>query len=685
MRLGFYPKLALTGIVKNKKTYIPYILTGIGMVMMFYIVTFLALSDTVGALRGGESVQGFLRLGTVVIGIFSTILLFYTNTFLIRRRKKEFGLYNILGMGKGNLSRVIIWESLIIAASSIILGLGCGLLFSKVAELFVSYILQDTVGFNFTINQSALFMTLKWFCMIFLLILLNSLRQVYMSKPVELMKSEAVGEKPPKANWLLALIGIILLGGAYYLAVTIQDPITAMVMFFVAVIMVIAATYLLFIAGSVTLCRLLQKNKRYYYKTNHFISLSSMVYRMKRNGAGLASICILSTMVLVMISSTSCLYIGGEDMLRQRYPRNMILKTDEANTEYTKYICNTIDEQLEAYHETKENTLHYRYVSFSGILEGNEMFFDESRLSTTADFSKIWSAFVIPLEDYNRIMGTSETVEEGEALIYATKTDFKYNEITLDGIGTFRIKKAEKGFVPNETDAMQIMPSLFIFVPDVTNVVDSINVMLESMGEEERAYINDYYGFDLSCDEKKQTEIYNSIMEDITLEPVMEATGMSAEEVTEQNTTVSFECMAVQRDDFLALNGGFFALGLILGLVFICGAVLIIYYKQIIEGYEDQSRFEILQKVGMTKKEIKKSINSQVLTVFFAPLFMSGIHMGFAFPLVDKLLILFGLMNTRLFIMVTVGSFGAFALFYILVYLATSKAYYSIVSENNLD
>ncbi len=685
MRLGFYPKLALTGIAKNKKTYIPYILTGIGMVMMFYIVTFLALSDTVGALRGGEIVQGFLRLGTVVIGIFSTILLFYTNSFLIRRRKKEFGLYNILGMGKGNLSKVIIWESVMIAAASLILGLGCGILFSKAAELLVSTILKDTVGFNFTINKTAMFMTFKWFGIIFLLILMSSLWQIYKSNPVELMKSESVGEKPPKANWILALVGIILLAGAYYLAVTIQDPVTAVLLFFCAVIMVIVATYLLFIAGSVTFCRLLQKNKRYYYKTNHFISLSSMVYRMKRNGAGLASICILSTMVLVMISSTSCLYIGGEDMLRQRYPRNMILKTDEANTEYTEYIYDVIDDQLEAYHETKENILHYRYVSFSGIMEGNEMFFDESRLSTSADFSKVWSAFVIPLEDYNQIMGTSETVEEGEALIYATKTNFKYDEITLDGIGTFRTKAAEKGFVSNETDTMQIMPSLFIFVPDVTEVVDGINGMLERMGEEERAYINNYYGFDLSCDEKKQTEIYNSIMEDIALEPVMEATGMSAEEVTEQDVRVSFTCMAVQRDGFLSINGGFFALGLILGLVFICGAVLIMYYKQIIEGYEDQSRFEILQKVGMTKKEIKKSINSQVLTVFFAPLIMSGIHMGFAFPLIAKMLILFGLMNTRLLIMVTLGSFGVFALFYILVYLATSKAYYGIVSENNLD
>ncbi len=685
MRLGFYPKLALTGIAKNKKTYIPYILTGIGMVMMFYIVAFLSKNHAVGAMRGGESVQGFLSLGITVIGIFSTILLFYTNSFLIRRRKKEFGLYNILGMGKGNLSRVILWESLIIAVTSIVLGLGCGVLFSKAAELLVSKLLNSTVGFNFTINKDALVMTLKWFGVIFVLILLNSLYQIYKSKPVELMRSESVGEKPPKANWLLALVGIVLLGGAYYLAITIQDPVTAMVLFFVAVIMVIAATYLLFIAGSVTFCRLLQKNKRYYYKTNHFISLSSMVYRMKRNGAGLASICILSTMVLVMISSTSCLYIGSEDMLRQRYPRNLILKMNAADAAYGDYFHQVIDEELEKHQLTEENMIHYHYVSFSGIMEGNELIFDESKLESTLDFSKVWSAFLIPLEDYNQIMGTSETVGEGEALVYATKTDFKYDEITLDGIGTFRTKEAEAGFVANETDTMQIMPSLFIFLPDVSGAVDAINDVLIKMGEDERAYIQDYYGFDLSCDENEQSEIYEAILDRVGKEDIMAATGLSEEEVMAQNVNVSFQSAAIQREDFLSVNSGFFALGLILGLVFICGAVLIMYYKQIIEGYEDQSRFEILQKVGMTKKEIKKSINSQVLTVFFAPLIMSGIHMGFAFPLVSKLLILFGLMNTRLLVMVTLSCFGIFTLFYILVYLATSRAYYGIVSENNLD
>lgn len=358
MRLGFYPKLELTGITKNKKTYFPYILTSVGMVMMLYIVSFLTYSDSVKLMRGGDTVRGFLGLGCSVIGIFSTILLFYTNSFLIRRRKKEFGLYNILGMGKRNLARVLIWETVIIAAISMGAGLGCGILFSKAAELFMANVLGSTVGFAFQITADAIIMTVGWFGVIFVLILLNSLRQIHLAKPIELMRSEAVGEKPPKANWILTILGVVLLGGAYYLAVTIKDPVSAMLWFFAAVIMVILATYMLFIAGSVALCRLLQKNKGYYYKTSHFISVSSMVYRMKRNGAGLASICILSTMVLVMISSTSSLFVGREDTLRGRYPRNIVIDMfAEDGTENEKMHQIALD-VLDEHGESPTGLLH---------------------------------------------------------------------------------------------------------------------------------------------------------------------------------------------------------------------------------------------------------------------------------------------------------------------------------------
>ena len=307
MNFGFYPKLALTGIRKNGRLYVPYLLTCICMVMMFYIIAFLSMNEGVGAMQGGETLQAMLSFGYYIMGVFSLIFLFYTNSFLIRRRKKEFGLYNILGMGKWNIARILVWESLIVTAVSLAGGLLCGVLFSKLAELVMVRMLGGQAAFNFTVDFSCIVQTVVLFAAIFLLILLKALRQIHVSNPVELLHSENVGEKPPKANWLVALVGAVLLGTAYVLAVTISDPISALVWFFVAVLMVILATYLLFIAGSVVFCKLLQKNKRYYYKTNHFVSVSSMMYRMKRNGAGLASICILSTMVLVMISSTMSL------------------------------------------------------------------------------------------------------------------------------------------------------------------------------------------------------------------------------------------------------------------------------------------------------------------------------------------------------------------------------------------
>ena len=399
MRFGFYLKLALSGIRKNKKTYVPYILTGIGMVMMYYIVSFLSCSSSVAAMHGGDVVREFLSLGSNVIGLFALILLFYTNSFLMKRRKKEFGLYNILGMGKNNLSRVLIWETLIISVISIIGGLGCGILFSKAVELLIGRMLGSDVGFRFEILKRPISEAFIIFAVIFILILINSLRQIYFSKPIELIHSESVGEKPPKGNWFIALIGAILLIVAYYISVTISDPVSAIVLFFVAVLMVIVATYLLFIAGSVVLCRLLQKNKNYYYKTNHFISISSLVYRMKRNGAGLASICILSTMVLVMISSTFCLYIGGEENLRNRYPRDIVMDLWSIDEEITDQAHNLITNTLDEYDLEADNLLHYRYLVMVALQKDGKMLLDPKKIDQPYSYADMRQLYIIPLED----------------------------------------------------------------------------------------------------------------------------------------------------------------------------------------------------------------------------------------------------------------------------------------------
>ena len=677
MKKGFYLKLAWTGIRKNKKLYLPYLLTCIGMVMMFYIVSFLSTSQVLREMKGGDTMQSMLMLGYQVIGVFALIFLFYTNSFLIRRRKTEFGLYNILGMGKRNLARVLLWESLIITVISLAAGLLSGMILSKFAELGMVNILQGDTTFSFHIEPIAIIQTLILFAVIFTLILLNTLRQIHLTNPIQLLHSENAGEKPPKANWFFALVGVFLLGCAYYLAVTIENPVVALLWFFVAVIMVIVATYLLFISGSVTICRMLQKKKKYYYQTNHFVSVSSMVYRMKRNGAGLASICILCTMVLVMVSSTVCLYIGSEDSLRTRYPRNINLDTrvsslsllDSAQTDTVRELS---EETALANGQQLSNILDYRSVAFDGYLKDGRIEVDGSNLYGFQfdTYSDIWQVFLVPLEDYNRLMGQNETLAPGEALVYTTKAvPYTQDTIQIGDQSPLTIKKEVPDFVDNGMDAMQMIPSLYLFVPDLTETAAPLLEEAYS-GEGGSVNLHWYYGFDLNCDDNVQISILDQIQD-----------GLNGTDFSDREFFSTLcEVVAKERPGFYGLYGGLFFLGILLGIVFLFAAVLIVYYKQISEGYEDQSRFEIMQKVGMTKREIKKSINSQILTVFFLPLLAAGVHLAFAFPFIYKMLALFSLMNLNLLILVTVCCYLIFALFYVLVYRITSKAYYSIVS-----
>lgn len=486
------------------------------------------------------------------------------------------------------------------------------------------------------------------------------------------MKSENSGEKPPKANYVLAVLGALILGAAYFMAVYIKEPLSAVFAFFIAVLMVIAATYLLFISGSVAVCRVLQKNKNYYYKTNHFISVSQMAYRMKRNGAGLASICILSTMVLVTLSSTICLYIGEEDMLRDRYPRNIILDTYSVEEEMTTLTHKAAEDALKKFGETPKNVLHYSYLNITGGFSGDRVILDSNRISELeSSFNPdIRQIFFMSLADYNRLTGKNETLSEGEAIISTAKDQYNYNTITLDEYGTFAIKKRAEDFSDCGTDAMIGIPSVYLFVKDEAVIKELYGLQLGIYGQY-HSMMHDYYGFDLDCDEDKQIEINSEIFESIK--------KLKAENPVIWSG-VSLNCAAGDKADLYAMYGGLFFLGILLGSVFIAAAVLIMYYKQISECFEDKSKFEILQKVGMTKDEIRRSINSQVLTVFFAPLAAAGIHMAFAFGIVSRLLTLFGLTDAGLFAAVTLCCFMLFGILYTAVYLITSGSYYKIVS-----
>lgn len=690
MKKGFYPKLAFDGIRKNKKMYLPYILTSIGMVMMYYIIIFLQFSQSIKDAVQSSTVSEILGLGSWVIAIFSCIFLFYTNSFLIKRRKKEFGLYNILGMDKHNLGIILFWETLIIAVISLVIGLAAGIAFSKLAELIFLNLLKSDASFDLTVSSQGIGLCAIIFTVINILLFFNSLRQVQFSSAISLVKSEQTGEKPPKGNWIFGILGVLLLGGAYYISLSIKEPLQALTLFFVAVIMVIIGTYLVMISGSVLFCRLLQKNKKYYYKPNHFVSVSSMVYRMKRNGAGLASICILATMVLVMISSTTSLYFGEEDALAIRYPReiNIDISTLDTDLEKNGQMDNIISDikNICKNHGVKE-TGTYTYLSgmISGMITNDgKVETDINRIDNFSnialgDFSSVYSFIFIPVDDYNKIMGTSYTLKDDEAIIYNYRNDSRYgkNVISFNRGQSFKIVKQTDEFVIDTNAAISVTPTMALIVNDIDNATKGLTYNATTAQKIENTGINfhRYYCFDAGVSPQHQIELSKDIANylDGNIEKYRADTSSrmfrSTVESREQN-----------RLDFFGLYGGLFGLGIILSIVFIFAAVLIIYYKQISEGYEDQSRFEIMQKVGMTKTEIRKSINSQLLTVFFLPLIFAGMHLAFAAPIIKKLLLLFNLTNLNLFIVTILISFAAFALFYMIVYKITSSAYYKIVS-----
>ena len=676
MKKFFYPRLAFDGIRKNKRLYLPYILTQIGMIMMYYIVIFLRYGESLKGTFGEGTVSIVLMLGGWVIAIFACIFLFYTNSFLIRRRKKEFGLYNILGMDKKNISILLFWESLITSAISLFCGLVLGVALSKLAELgLVKAIGGTDISYVFYVSPTAILLTVGVFAVIFLLLFINSVRQIMGASAVTLIRSENLGEKPPKANPLLGIIGAALLIGAYITAVVITEPLSAILVFFIAVIMVIIGTYLLMIFGSVLLCRFLQKRKNYYYKPNHFISVSSMTYRMKRNGAGLASVCVLATMVLVMISSTTCLLFGTEDSINTRYPRDIVLSTgfdtiDGLDDSNLKKVAAGVDSLAASHKANASNFASYRSVVTVGtISDGGKLVAGGTGITIGSNSNAYICFDVVPIEDYNAVMGTNETLAPDEVIVYSYRMKYKYDTVTLGDGKTYKVKKIADSFLIDGDSAVNIASSIYIFVPDFKSAATDFAKPENHNGVRTVNY-KYFRFFDTDLDTAGERALCNDYID--ATKPAMSSYG--------NMITFSIDSGNVGRDDYYSAFGSLFYLGVMLSIVFIFAAVLIIYYKQVSEGYEDQSRFEIMQKVGMTKKEIRKSINSQLLTVFFLPLAGAGLHMIFASIIIRRILLTFNFNNPVLFAVTTLVCFVVFALFYTLIYRVTSNAYYKIVS-----
>ncbi len=676
MNRGFYPRLAWTGMKQNRRLYLPYLLTCTGVTAMFYILMGLSVSTLLPQMSGGRSTALIMSLGSVVIAFFALIFLFYTHSFLIRRRSREFGLYNVLGMGKGNIARILLWETLLTYAGTTVVGLALGVALSKLAELGLMNLLSSQISYTFTVKIKSLLVTLVLFAAVHGLIFLHALWQLHRVSAVALLHSESVGEKPPRARWLLAVLGLALLGGAYWLAVSIREPLEALLWFFTAVLMVIAGTYLLFISGSVALCRALQKNPRYYYRPSHFVSVSSMAYRMKRNGAGLASICVLATMVLVMLSSTTCLYFGQEDAVNARYPHDIAVTVygDEHLMDKTELeeLRQGVESAVFNFGGEASNVAEYREVSLSGLLDGGNLIVDAAG-AYAMDSTHVIQVHFVPLEEYNAVTGQSLTLEDGQVYVAALRMDFNADTLSVDGGMTRHVMKRE--ITPLDGAAVaDITPSLTVVVKDFERFVPELQGYLsDKYGWYPSAYWN--YGFDTDLPENQQANT-----DDVTPNLTDALNAHLSRVSSDWGVGVSVESKAANRSDFYGTYGGLFFLGIMLSVVFLLAAVSIIYYKQICEGYEDQSRFDIMQKVGMTKRDIRRSINSQLLTVFFLPMALSGVHLCFAFPFIHKLLLLFNLSNTPLLIGTTVVSYVAFALLYTLAYKLTSNAYYHIVS-----
>ena len=660
---NLYVRLAAQNIKKHRRSYVPFMLAGVFVAAVSYILNSLSNNTELG-----PTSQMMFTLGSTVVMLFAVIFLFYTNSFLMKRRTREIGLYNILGMGKGNLAKVLAWETVIMALISIAGGEVLGIALGKLFELLLVNIVDGTVQMQFTVSVPATTMTTILYLAIFALLFLRSLVTVCKTNAAALLRSEACGEKPPKANWVFGLAGFLILGAAYYIAVTIKQPLTALVVFFIAVLMVIAATYLIFISGSVVLCRALQKNKRYYYQKNHFISVSSMAYRMKRNGAGLASICILATMVLVMLSSTTCLYFGKEDALRTRYPSDLSVELrfakdeggmDEANIAIARGMIEDVIKQdgLDV-----QGQFDIRSAWFSGLLTGNS--FSRAEESTLMDYERAVDLTVLPLEDYTRMTGERLTLEPGEAYLCCPRMAYTQPDIRIGEL-TYQIKGQLPSFGGFGADSANITTTIYLIVPDFDAAVNA----LRTQNTRYPVVVSWQYSFDSGSPDEAQIAF---------LRDMMGTFADNREGLVYASYTV--ESIASNREDFVGTYGSLFFLAILLSIVFLAAAVLILYYKQISEGYEDQARFEIMQRVGMTKTDIRKSINSQLLLVFFLPLLFAGLHLGFAFPFVHKMLVLFNLTNLKLLIGTTVITFAIYAVFYTLVYRITSNSYYSIVA-----
>ena len=658
----FYSKFALNNLVKNKRFILPYILSTIFTIASFYILTSLSLGKNLDKLpQGISATKQVLGFGVIVIAIFSAIFLFYTYSFLIKRRVREFGLYSVLGMTKKQIARILILETIFIAVITLVFGLAFGLLFDKLMLLVLLKLFTAGVSFGFVITPIAVFLTILLFGGIFFLLLIYTVIKISRLKIVALLKEENNGEREPKARLILAILGLGLTGYGYYLAQTIQNPIKAITMFFIAVLAVIFGTYLIFMAVSITVLKLMKNNKTFYYKPKNFISVSGLLYRMKRNAVGLANICILSTMVLVTMGTTSALYAGSEEAYNTRFPRDIIINgyrsTEGKLAEIEKNVKKATQD---AGVETKD-LVSYNMLNVVGRLNGTEINYESE---FTGSFDKIKTIVVLELKDYNKVSKEQKTLNAGETLLFIDKKGkYEANEITVQGVN-LKIKEKLTDF-PGAlgTAAANIMDTYYVVVKDNADVKKIESALKKKLNiSDGEGEIFNYVGFNIS-DKSKEAKVIENFKQ------------------LEKEGNINIEGKAENETNFKGFYASFLFIGVFISMIFVVSQVVIMYYKQISEGYEDKGKFGIMRKVGLTDKQIKQSIRSQVLMIFFAPLAVATLHTVVAYPFIEKILKLFLATDNNVFLIALAVTIAVFGVFYLIVYLITSRIYYRIIKE----
>lgn len=661
-----YTKLAITNIKNNRQFYFPYLLTGIITVAMFYIMCALESNLGIQSMPGAKDLGLILRLGIGVIGIFAVIFLFYTNSFIIKRRKKELGIYNILGMEKRHIAKILSKEAFFTAIIAIGGGLVTGVLFHKLACMLLYRMIGFNGGITFSFSKKGVMITAILFAIVYLLTYIYDLFQVQLANPIELLQSGNKGEREPKTKAIMAVLGVLCLGTGYFIAITTKNPIKALTLFFVAVILVIIGTYLLFTAGSIALLKILRRNKGYYYQTKHFTSVSGMIYRMKQNAVGLANICILSTMVLVAVSTTVSLYVGIEDIMKERYPNEINISAYyDTGAPAEDSIAPIVEKSVKESGRKIRHEEDYLELYFAAIKDQGQYSLDKEKVKTAGD--RVSGFVVLTREDCKKKYNEEipELAENEVALFTIKKTDM--DTLVLEN-RSYHVKEIKQ--FQNTEDFETIADIMDEYYYVIVNDVQDMELLWQLQKEiyqENSSSISRQVRLDIDGDSEQKKECFENIK-----------TALGPEQA---KARILIDSRQSNLDEFYQIYGGFLFLGLFLGILFLMITVLIIFYKQISEGYDDKERFSIMEKVGMSNNEVKATIRSQVRTVFFLPILMAAVHVGMAFPMIKRLLSLFGLSNTALFAGCMAGTILVFALIYLLVFLKTSKTYYKIVGE----